>query len=118
MLMSLRFHPRRLFPRRLESSGRVRTELTELLFPCVSDQWLTCLRIGLAVQVVLYCWLQRMDWEHLFTESNQGWIRRDLLESVLSAEAPFIPRLGWLTKIGSSFGASESITLSLIWGVL
>ena len=112
------FNQPQCFHRHGEWSGHVRARLLGFLFPCVSDQWLTALRIGLGTQVALYCWSLRTDWQHLFAENNQGWIRRDLLESVLSTQAPFVPRLGWLITIGRDLGVNEGAVLSAIWIVL
>ena len=69
-----------------------------------SDEWLTVLRIGLAIQVLLYCLFMRSDWNYLLAGTGRGLISRDLSEVALSAESSFIPRLGWLVKIGSHFG--------------
>ena len=80
----------------------------DFFFPIQSDEWLTILRIGLAIQVVLYCLSMRSDWNYLLAGTGRGLISRDLSEAALSGESSFIPRLGWLVKIGSHFGLSEA----------
>ena len=80
-----------------------------------SDEWLTVLRIGLAIQVLLYCLFMRSDWNYLLAGTGRGLISRDLSEAALSGESSLIPRLGWLAKIGSHFGMSEALILDAAW---
>jgi Vitamin K-dependent gamma-carboxylase len=80
-----------------------------------SDEWLTVLRIGLAIQVLLYCLFMRSDWNYLLAGTGRGLISRDLSEAALSGESSLIPRLGWLVKIGSHFGLSEAVMLDAAW---
>lgn len=96
----------------------VRDRLEEFLFPVVSDSWLTILRIGLAVQIILYCWSLRGDWNELFRANGQGVISRDLAEAILNAQSPVLPRLGWLVQIGEVFGLGDDFVLSAIWFLL
>ena len=87
----------------------------DFFFPIESDEWLTVLRIGLAFQVLLYCFAMRSDWNYLLAGTGHGLISRDLSEVALSGESSFIPRLGWLVKIGSLFGLSEGLILDVAW---
>ncbi len=87
----------------------------DFFYPIQSDEWLTVLRIGLAIEVLLYCSSMRSDWNYLLAGTGRGLISRDLSEAALSGESSFIPRLGWLVRIGSHFGLSETITLAAVW---
>ena len=87
----------------------------DFFFPIQSDEWLTVLRIGLAIQVLLYCLAIRSDWNYLLAGTGRGLISRDLSEVALSGESSFIPRLGWLVNIGSRFGISEALILNAAW---
>jgi len=89
--------------------------VTDFFFPIQSDEWLTVLRIGLAVQVLFYCLAIRSDWNYLLAGTGRGLISRDLSEVALSGESSFIPRLGWLVNIGSRFGISEALILNAAW---
>ena len=80
--------------------------LIDFFFPIQSDEWLTILRIGLAIEVLLYSLAMRSDWNYLLAGTGRGLISRDLSEATLSGESSFIPRLGWLVKIGNHFGLS------------
>ena len=103
---------RPLFPNRLV---KLRRRLAEFFFPCRSDNWLTILRVGLGLQVVLYCLSLRKDWNQLLGGSGTGLINRDLMEAILVARSPLVPRLGWLVTIGNHFGLSEGVVLSAAW---
>jgi len=60
----------------------------------------------------------RADWIELLTQENRGLIRRDLMEAMLSAESPLIPRIGWIVESGAKLHLSENTVLWLLWGVL
>jgi hypothetical protein len=92
--------------------------LNNFLLPVVSDTWLTFLRFGLGVEVILYCVSLRRDWLQLFQSNGKGVISRDLSEAVLSAQSHLVPRLGWLVQIGGETGLSEDIILTTIWLLL
>jgi hypothetical protein len=94
---------------------RLRRRLAGFLFPTTSDKWLTILRIGLGLQVILYAWSLRNDWTLLFAENGNALISRDLTEAVVSVETSFAPRLGWLIAVGERVGVSEQVTLSSAW---
>jgi hypothetical protein len=96
----------------------VRNALQRFLFAPQSTVWLTVLRIGLGLQVLFYAISLRPDWIELLTRENQGLIRRDLTEAMLSAESPFIPRAGWMVEIGRGLHLSEHTVLWLLWGIL
>ena len=89
-------------------------QVVAFLFPAESDSWLALLRVGLGLQVVLYCLSIRKDWTYLLA-GGAGLISRNLSEAIVSLESPLIPRLGWLVTAGTRFGLSEATTLSLVW---
>jgi hypothetical protein len=87
----------------------------EFLFAPHSDTWLGILRIGVAVQVIIYGLSLRTDWNDLFSLDHAGVIKRDLAEAMLSAQSHFIPRLGWLVDFASRFGVAEQTVVTLAW---
>jgi Vitamin K-dependent gamma-carboxylase len=93
-------------------------KLIRFLFPTRSDNWLTVLRIGLGLQVLLYALSLRSDWNYLFAGRDAGLNSRALAEALLSTESPLIPRLGWLVTLGSHVGLNEWTVLSVTWWVL
>jgi hypothetical protein len=92
--------------------------LTRFLFPAQSGCWLTVLRIGLGLQVLLYALSLRSDWIYLFAGKGVGLNGRALSEGLLSQESPFVPRLGWLVTLGSHIGLNEWTVLSVTWWLL
>jgi hypothetical protein len=87
-------------------------------FAAQSDNWISVLRVGLGIQVVLYCLSLRADWNRILAGTGRGLISRQLSEFVLSGESPLIPRLGWLVNVGSQFGLSEVTLLTGSWACL
>lgn len=92
--------------------------LEDFLFPAVSDRWLAILRVGLGVQIVVYCFSVYGEWHNLFALTDGGWINRDLTEAILTSNARFVPRIGWLVTAGSHLGLSEGIVLTTTWSCL
>jgi Vitamin K-dependent gamma-carboxylase len=92
--------------------------LIRFLFPTQSGKWLTVLRIGLGLQVLLYALSLRSDWNYLFAGKDGGLNGRALSEGLLSTESPLVPRLGWLVTLGSQVGLSEWTVLSVTWWFL
>jgi hypothetical protein len=92
--------------------------IREFLFAPQSSLWLTILRTGLGLQVLCYGISLRADWLEVLGRENQGLIRRDLTEAILSAESPFIPRVGWLVDTGAHLGLSERVVLWSVWLLL
>ena len=89
--------------------------LRKFLLGPQSSVWLAVLRIGLGLQVLLYAISLRGDWLEILGRENQGLIRRDLVEAMLSADSPFIPRVGWIVDAGAHLGLTESAVLWLVW---
>ena len=89
--------------------------LRKFLLGPQSSVWLAVLRIGLGLQVLLYAISLRGDWLEILGRENQGLIRRDLVEAMLSADSPFIPRVGWIVDAGAHLCLTESAVLWLVW---
>ena len=89
---------------------RVKTRLLEFLFAPSTDTWLAVLRVGLGLEVTLYCLSLRNDWTYLLS----GTARR-LAEALLSLETHFVPRLGWLTSLAAQLGVREEKVLFVAW---
>ena len=103
-------------PIRTRSSIKhVPQRLREWLFLPSSDRWLSILRIGLSLQLILYMFSLRADWRSLLAGTGHGWASRDLAEALLSIESPIRPRLGWLIVAAKQLGLSEATVLNLSW---
>ena len=89
---------------------RVKTGILEFLFAPSTDTWLAVLRVGLGLEVTLYCLSLRNDWTYLLS----GTARR-LAEGLLSLETHFVPRLGWLTSLAAQLGVREEKVLFMAW---
>lgn len=98
------------------AAGRER--LAAFLFLPASDHWLAILRVGLGIQIILCSFWARKDWGSLFTNTAGGVISRDLMEAVVSLDAPLVPKLGWLVAAGNYVGLSEETVLLASWAGL
>lgn len=87
----------------------------QFLFPADTGRWLSFLRIGLGLQVLLYVLFLRRDWNLVFGGPENGLLRRDVGDAMTVVQSPFIPRLGWVISVLSKAGMSESAALALIW---
>lgn len=96
----------------------VRRGVRNFLLAPESSAWLTVLRMGLGLQVLFYAISLRSDWLEILGLGNQGLIRRDLAEAMLSADSPFIPRVGWIVGAGAHLGLTENAVLWLVWIIL
>jgi Vitamin K-dependent gamma-carboxylase len=94
---------------------KLRCKLRHFLFPWETDRWLTLLRIGLALQILLYCLSLRGDWFQLFASEGRGLISRDLTEAIVSAETVLTPRLGWIIAAGNYLGFDQYPILWFVW---
>ncbi len=97
---------------------KLRCKLQRFLFPCESDHWLALLRIGLALQILLYCFSLRSDWIQLFASEGRGFISSDLTEAIVSTDTVFTPRLGWIVAVGNYLGLDQYPTLWFVWWCL
>jgi hypothetical protein len=95
-----------------------RGQVRDFLFSPDSDRWLSILRIGLGIEIVLYSLSLREDWNLLFARSNTSFLSRELSEALLSIQSPFVPRIGWMVSLGEQVGLSEQTTLLLAWLLL
>ncbi len=93
-------------------------QLMVFLFPAETDTWITVLRIGLGVQVVVYSLFLRRDWHYLFSSTGKGLVSRQLGEAITAFDSPLIPKLGWLVALGRSVNISEETVLSIAWAWL
>jgi HTTM domain len=98
--------------------SNIENAVRRFLFEPQLSIWLTALRIGLGLQVLFYGFSLRGDWLEVLSQENQGLIRRDLTEAMLSAESPLIPRVGWIVDIGAYLGLNEKTALCWAWAVL
>lgn len=92
---------------------KFRRQLREFLFPPEKDRWLTILRVGLGVEVMVYSVSLRNDWTYLLS----GTVRQ-LAEALLSLESHFIPRLGWFVTLAARVGLHEKTLLIAAWASL
>lgn len=76
---------------------------------------MSILRIGLALQVLLYLFSLRTDWSYLLGGTGRGLVSRDLAEALLSLESRLIPRFGWFIGPAKNFGIDETTVLSVSW---
>jgi HTTM domain len=97
---------------------KLRYILQRFLFPSEADHWLTLLRIGLALQILLYCLSLRSDWNQLFASEGRGLISRDLTEAIVSADNDFTPTLGWIVAVGNYLGLDQHSILWFVWWCL
>ncbi|MGI8956338.1 MAG: HTTM domain-containing protein [Chthoniobacterales bacterium] len=97
---------------------RLKTRAWAFLFQPDTDRWLSILRIGLGLQLALYCLTLRPDWLALYAGDGGGLISRDLAEAILDLRSVFIPRLGWLVVSGGLVHLSEGTVLYLVWACL
>src|SRR5256885_1079548 len=93
-------------------------QLMDFLFPSETDNWLTVLRVGLGLQVIIYAVFLRSDWHYLFASTGKGLVSRELGEAITTFDSPFIPKLGWLVTFGRSINVSEETVLSVAWTCL
>lgn len=92
----------------------VRQRFIAFLFPVESDTWLALLRIGVAAQLIVFCFSIRSDWSYLLA-ARGGLNSRALAEKILGLESAFVPRLGWFVRLGTSVGLNEERVLAIVW---
>ena len=97
---------------------RLTSRLNRFFFAVASDQWLSLLRIGLGLQVILYCWSLRSDWTALLTANGDALIGRDLTEALLDIGGAWVPRLGWMVNSLRPLGLDEQFVLQSTWTLL
>lgn len=87
----------------------------DFLFPPETDTWLTVLRSGLGLQVIVYALFLRYDWHYLFLSSGKGLVGREVGEAISSFDSRLIPTFGWLVAVGRNLKVSEETVLSVAW---
>jgi hypothetical protein len=87
----------------------------KFLFPADSGRWLSFLKVGLGVAILLYSLSLRADWNRIFAGADQGLLGREVGEAMLAVQSPLIPRLGWITFLFHGVGLRDSVALSAIW---
>lgn len=95
-----------------------RQQILEFFFPAETDRWLSILRVGLGVQIILYCLSLWNDWIYLLASTGRGLISRNLAEGVLGVESIIIPRISWLVAAGQCVGLENEAVLWVVWGLL
>src|SRR3954471_23451620 len=88
------------------------------LFSRQSDDWLAFLRIGLGLQLILYCLSARAGWIEIFSGERGGLSSRRISEALISLESSLIPRVNWLLRLGAHLGVNETSMIWIIWSIL
>lgn len=84
-------------------------------FPADSGRWLSFLRIGLGLQVLLYLLFLRRDWSLVFGDPHSGLLGRDVGDAMTVVQSPFVPNLTWIILPLSKTGLNEGAALALVW---
>ena len=93
-------------------------QVNEWFFGGTRDNWLAALRIGLGLQLVLYCIVSRADWRQMFALQPGSFVTRDLTEALVTLGSTLVPRVSWFISAGEFIGLSEATVLSVVWSVL
>lgn len=92
--------------------------MNEWFFGGTTDNWLAALRIGLGLQLVLYCIISRADWRQMFALQPGSFVTRDLTEALVTLGSTLVPRVSWFISAGEFIGLSEATVLWVVWSVL
>jgi Vitamin K-dependent gamma-carboxylase len=92
--------------------------VNEWFFGGTTDNWLAALRIGLGLQLILYCITSRADWLQMFASQPGSFVTRDLTEALVTLGAALVPRVSWFISAGEFIGLSEATVLCVVWSVL
>src|SRR5262249_53801269 len=88
---------------------------SNFLFPGDNGRWLSFLRLGLGLQILLYVLFLRQDWNLVFGGAHSGLLGRDVGDAMTVVQSPFIPRLPWIISFLAKAGLDEKAELALIW---
>jgi hypothetical protein len=99
----------------VKGPGQWKGRVSSFLFSAETDDWLSYLRIGMGLQVLLYALSLQHDWNYLFGGADEGLNGRALAEALLAKQSPFVPTLGWWLWIALKVGLPEGIALALAW---
>ena len=92
--------------------------MNEWFFGGTTDNWLAALRIGLGLQLILYCITSRADWLQMFASQPGSFVTRDLTEALVTLGAALVPRVSWFISAGEFIGLSEATVMWVVWSVL
>jgi len=92
--------------------------VNEWFFGGTTDNWLAALRIGLGLQLILYCITSRADWLQMFASQPGSFVTRDLTEALVTLGAALVPRVSWFISAGEFIGLSEATVMWVVWSVL
>ena len=92
--------------------------MNEWFFGGTTDNWLAALRIGLGLQLVLYCMISRADWRQMFALDPGSFVTRDLTEALVTLGSTLVPRVSWFISAGEFIGLSEATVLWVAWSGL
>lgn len=87
----------------------------QVLFPADTGRWLSFLRIGLGLQVLLSVWFLGADWNLVFGGQHSSLLGRDVGDAMTVVQSPFIPHLAWIISFLSKAGLDENAALALVW---
>src|SRR4051812_30901784 len=87
----------------------------QFLFPADSGRWLSFLRIGLGLQILLYILFLDRDWNLVFGGQHSGLLGSDVGDAMTFVQSPFIPRVAWIISLLSKTVLSENAALAVIW---
>lgn len=90
-------------------------KVLRFFFPEDNGLWVSALRIGLGIQVVLYVVSLKDDWNFLFGGPATGLIGREFSEALLARTSPLVPQLSWLVSLGGIAGLAEDTVLAIAW---
>jgi len=93
-------------------------QVNEWFFGGTTDNWLAALRIGLGLQLVLYCIISRADWRQMFARDPGSFVTRDLTEALVTLGSALVPRVSWFVSAGEFIGLSEATVLWVVWSAL
>lgn len=88
------------------------------IFPRENDQWITALRLGLGLELLIYVMVLRRQWDYFLAGAGAGLLGRQLPEAFLSTETSFVPTIGWLTRMAQKVGLSEQVVIETCWYLL
>lgn len=92
--------------------------LWPFVFPRQSDHWLAFLRIGLGLQLILYCLSARPGWIEVFVGDRGALSSLRISETLIALQSPLIARVDWLLRLGAQIGIQETTMLWMIWSIL
>jgi hypothetical protein len=101
----------------MSSSARAKVLcfLTSKLFAPETTRWVSSLRIGVAVTLLIYAITLRVELPMFHSFGPAGLSGRELSEVVARFESPVIPILDWVLTPAQRLGLSAATTINLLW---